>query len=145
MGDKGMYDWNKDQETYMRGESIIKNKDSLFATIFGSDFEPTNIMPFYSSIPDWDGSGGGQTENYNDIINLDFIKMTEETTETYLKENLPEGFTFDQYGVGDAIKVMYGDKSVKINLQPNTTSGERKNIKKLQDFIKEVMGTGNFG
>ena len=71
--------------------------------------------------------------------------MTEEKAEQYLKDNLPTGFTFDQRGMGDAIKVMYGDKSVRINLQPNTTGGEDKNIKKLQDFIKEVLGTGNFG
>jgi hypothetical protein len=33
---------------------------------------------------------------------------------------------------------MYGDKSVNINLQPNTTSGEKRQIKKLNDFIKSV-------
>ena len=89
-------------------------------------------------------TSGSSAKNYNDIIDINFIKMTEENAETYLKENLPEGFTFNQYGIGDAIKVMYGDKSIKINLQPNTTSGENKNIKKLQDFIKEVLGTGKY-
>lgn len=71
-------------------------------------------------------------------VGFDFIKMNEENAEEYLKENLPEGFTFEQYGLGDAIKVMYGDKSVNINLQPNTTSGEKRQIKKLNDFIKSV-------
>ena len=40
--------------------------------------------------------------------------------------------------------LMYGNKSVKVNLQPNTTDGENKNIKKLQDFIKEVLGKGKY-
>ena len=65
--------------------------------------------------------------------------MTEGDAEKYLKENLPDEFSYEKYGLGDAIKVKYGDNSVNINLQPNTTSGEREQIKKLQDFINKQL------
>ena len=60
--------------------------------------------------------------------------------EKYLRDNLPNEFSYEQYGPGDAITVKYGDDSVDINLQPNTTSGEKRQIKKLQDFINTQLG-----
>lgn len=56
MGAKGIYEWDKTKESYFMGKDVIKNKDSLFATIFGETFSPVSIMDLYSQIPDWDGS-----------------------------------------------------------------------------------------
>ena len=131
-------------------KSKLQNNDGSFVIRSKVEMIEANEMDvyypdIYKSIVEGSKVEGGtvesptvETKDYSDIINYDFIKMTEEDAEQYLKDNLPPGFTFDQYGIGDAIKVMYGDKSVKINLQPNTTGGEDKNIKKLLDFIKEV-------
>tara|TARA_R100001594_G_scaffold150350_1_gene211136 strand:+ start:162 stop:2144 length:1983 start_codon:yes stop_codon:yes gene_type:complete len=144
LGADGKYYW--DNGSYWKevnGEKTkVISKKSMILDLSGEDKMTAAFqsLPFYKNIKDWSSPNGGQTGNYDSIINFDFIKMTEEKAEEYLKANLPEGFTFDQYGMGDAIKVMYGDKSIKINLQPNTTSGENKNIKKLQDFINEVLG-----
>jgi len=84
-----------------------------------------------------DGDNGDGGFDYDKDFGFDFIKMNEEDAEKYLKNKLPEGFTYDQYGPGDAIEIKYGDESVDINLQPNTSSGEKNNIEKIQDFIKK--------
>lgn len=89
-----------------------------------------------------DGGGGGSSDvyDYDKDFGFDFITMNEEKAEEYLEKMLPEGFTYDQYGMGDGIKIYFGNDMVKINLQPNTAGGQRTNIKKVQDFIKEHIG-----
>ena len=134
-----VYNWKGDG-WYFDDKLVAKNNDA-----FAKDVLQVRDQRFYGiPNPTTTNENNKLQKPVNDIINYDFIKMTEEDAENYLKNNLPEGFTFDQYGIGDAIKVMYGDKSVKVNLQPNTTGGENANIKKLQDFIKEVLGKGKY-
>ena len=51
--------WNKDKQTYVRKDDptdVIPNKASLFATMFGEDFNPAVIAGLYQNIADWDGS-----------------------------------------------------------------------------------------
>ena len=84
--------------------------------------------------------GSSDVYDYDKDFGFDFITMNEEKAEEYLEKMLPEGFTYDQYGMGDGIKINFGDNMVKINLQPNTAGGQRANIKKVQDFIKEHVG-----
>ena len=55
-GQKDMFTWDTQKQTYMYSETVVPNKDNLFASIFGEDFTPLNILPLYNSIEDWDGS-----------------------------------------------------------------------------------------
>ena len=50
--------WDKTKQTYIRevDGAVIANKASLFATMFGEGFDPTQIAGLYQSIADWDGS-----------------------------------------------------------------------------------------
>ena len=99
-------------------------------------------LPGYSYSGASNDGGGGVNDvyDYDKDFGFDFITMNEEKAEKYLEKMLPEGFTYDQYGMGDGIKIYFGDDMVKINLQPNTAGGQRSNIKKVQDFIKEHIG-----
>ncbi len=119
---------------FVNGDYVEKSRDSIAAAI--------GVMSDRYGYQ----RANNNTQAKNKIleVDFDFIKMNEESAEEYLKENLPEGFTFEQYGIGDAITVMYGNESVNINLQPNTTSGEKSNIKKLNNFIKKQFENNDF-
>tara|TARA_R110000737_G_scaffold113266_1_gene146375 strand:+ start:862 stop:2607 length:1746 start_codon:yes stop_codon:yes gene_type:complete len=128
-GESKEYTPNQDG-TYTSPKGRIISKDRV-AKIMG--------LPKYNygSVEVAGGGDGDGGFDYDKDFGFDFIKMNEEDAETYLEDKLPEGFTYDQYGPGDAIEIKYGDESVDINLQPNTSSGEKNNIEKIQDFIKK--------
>ena len=115
------------------GEKLSKNRIAEVMGLPGaSEYDYGNVVV--------GGAGGPEVYDYDNKFGYDFIKMTEEDAEEYLKKMLPEGFTYDQYGMGDAIKVSFGNDTVAINLQPNDIDDYPKEIKKIQDFIKKHIG-----
>jgi len=149
-GSQGKFNWDENKNTYIfKGpdgkEQKVPNKKTMLQMLLSvENLSPQfQLLPAYQNMFEWGTSDSKDTDvnvNVNDLIDFEFIKMTEEDAEKYLRENLPDEFSYEKYGLGDAITVKYGDDSVDINLQPNTTSGERAQIKKLQDFINTQLG-----
>jgi len=78
---------------YQGGQfNIFDNKKGKYVPVGNAKetAEYDGLMNYISGPKKVIGGGGGGG-NYNDVINFDFIKMTEEAAEKYLKENLPEG------------------------------------------------------
>ena len=73
-----------------------------------------------------------------DIINEEFIAQAEEPVVEELTRRFTKyGLTFEETGMGDAMVVSNFDnsKTVRINLDPNLSSDEILESKKLKDFI----------
>ena len=74
-----------------------------------------------------------------------FIAMKEESAEVYLRENLPSDYTFEQKGIGDAIKIKAPNGDiVEIDLQPFSDEGDLEEKNKVIKFLEDTYDPSNY-
>lgn len=74
-----------------------------------------------------------------------FIDMDEDDAEVYLRKNLPSDYTFEPYGIGDAIEIKAPNGDiVKIDLEPFTDKGDLDEKNKVIKFLQATYDPNNY-
>ena len=82
--------WDKDEKVYKIKGVEVPNKLALFDAIYGSGFDPKNILSMYNSIEDWQGDTR-QESSFDENTNLDigFVNDADEVVAGKLNNLIP--------------------------------------------------------
>ena len=106
--------WDKDEKVYKINDTTVPNKLALFDAIYGSGFDPKNILSMYNSIEDWQADTRLEgTFDEKSGLNISVLEQDDNDVVTALNSSIakvrteqnPEGYHFDitrnMFGVGD--------------------------------------------